>query len=257
MNKEAPLALNTQVLDRQSSRRQFLKVAAATSGALLLSQIVGTDQKETHAQTQPVGEQARTPNQTPPNGEPAAVQPINEQEPSLLNTAKETAIFTAGNATLHTVAEAIGLPITKGSQKNKQMVREKPAQLLAEAVVVVPPIEEALCRLVPNLLLNDSSSSNRWEVGILTSLAFAYLHNFQDNERPNKYKFIWDKFPLSAFLAGGYFWRTIRQRGYEHAVVAHATGNAAIIFTRRLLYEFFPKLEQPNQGWSVDPDRKR
>ena len=155
------------------------------------------------------------------------------------------------------MAETIGLPITRESEKTKQQVREKPAQTFVNTVAIAPPIEEALCRLLPSLLINDASKSNRWEVGIPTSLAFAYLHNFQDNEKPGKYKFILDKFPLSQFLAGGYFWRTIRQRDYKHAVVAHATVNAAIISTRRLLYELFPKLEQPSQGWAIDPDRKR
>lgn len=250
MNKEAPLALNTQVLGRQLSRRQFIKVAATTGGALLLSQFVGTDQKEAHAQSQTLtNHQPVEPSTT--------IQQSTNQEPSLLGTAAEAAIFTAGNSVVHTVVETIGLPITRRSEKNKQQIREKPAQALVEAVAIAPPIEEAICRLVPNLLLNDNSSSNRWEVGIPTSLAFAYLHNFQDNEKPGKYKFISDKFPLSQFLAGGYFWRTIRQRDYKHAVVAHATVNAVIIFTRRLLYELFPKLEQPNQGWAIDPDRKR
>ncbi len=137
------------------------------------------------------------------------------------------------------------------------MIREKPAQLLAEDIIVTPPIEEAIFRLLPNLLINDSSKNNHWEVGIPISLVFAYLHNSQDNEKPGKYKFILNKFPLSHLFFGGYFWRTIRQKGYKHAVVAHATVNATIISVRRLLYEFFPKLEQPNQGWTVDRDKKR
>ena len=65
MSKETPSSLNGQVFDRKLSRRQFLKIGAATGGALLLSQFVGTDQKKTHAQSQTNEELAKTSNQSP------------------------------------------------------------------------------------------------------------------------------------------------------------------------------------------------
>ncbi|MDP3998844.1 MAG: hypothetical protein Q8P89_04495 [bacterium] len=257
MSKEAFLTLTPQILENRLSRRRFLKLAVVVGGAALINQATGSNgDQEASAQPQVRSRLDVVPTKQSPQELSTANQQTSAQGPLLLDTIKEAAIFAAGTTVTDVVARKIGLPINPLSERGKKMIREKPVRALEESIIAAP-IEEAIFRLAPNLLLNDSSHSGRWETGILASLVFAYVHNFQDNEKPGKYRFIRDKFPLSHFLMGGYFWKIIRERDFNHAVTAHVTANALIVSTRRLLYKIFPnKLEQPNQSWVIKDSGK-
>ncbi len=101
-------------------------------------------------------------------------------------------------------------------------------------LVAAPIAEEWAFRLLPTMLwLSQQEIGDRWDVGIATSLAFAYTHNFPT--RPLKIgpmvipcptrKFRWDSIPIHQFTLGLYTWFAMRRRGYSHAVLAHATHN--------------------------------
>lgn len=164
--------------------------------------------------------------------------------PSLFDTAKETIVFTAANAAIHVTVEKLGIPVTGADERTKKIIIEKPALFMLEAAVAAPLIEESIFRLAPNLLLNlllkDGPKSERWGLGIPISLLFAYAHNFTDEGAEGKLKFDKGKFPLSHFIAGLYLWKMMRERGFLHAVIAHSTNNAAIIFATSLLSKLSP-----------------
>lgn len=222
------------------TRRQALQVTGAVAGYFLLRALGIADPQEVAlAQTE----------------EPSPISTDQEQPyppyTPLSKTVKEAAAFTVADWAINVIARTLGLPITSVSKRLEWRVRNKPFELFISSVVSAPPVEEALCRLLPDVLLRlrDPSSSTRWDVGFPTSLAFAYAHNFRDDKVPGKREFIIDKFPLSAFQGGLFLWWTQRQRGFLHAVTAHATCNSTAFLINKAYSFFVP----PRYDWFPPP----
>lgn len=243
MVKEVLISTNQTVEAKPTlSRRQFLRGTAALGGALLLDHVIPTSQAQAQAleaskpqlKLQPI-----PPSQPQLQPKSQDNEEQNDETPSLMDTAKETVVFTAAKLTTYLTLKSLGVPITPMSNSVKYKLLNKPVQAFAEGVVLAPPLEEALFRFLPSWILSHWTKDTSWGVGVPVSLAFAYTHNFQDIE-PNKYTFLKDKLPISHFMAGLYFWKLMRERGFSHATTAHGVGNFASQMTARLLNKFVP-----------------
>lgn len=238
--------LHSSIYRNLISRRQFLKGAAVVSSVFLLEQLMGMSIRQVDAQTieasKPNVEQSVFSKEMHDQAQVQQTQQISKEDekPLIFDTVKEATVFTAGTTLVGSVVEAIGIPVLRTSKSTKKEITEKPLKYILEGVVITSPIEEGLFRLLPTWLMRDSTRNDRWEIGILTSILFAYLHNFQKNEQEDEYRFIKDKVPLQQFIYGMYFWGTMRKKGFSHAVAAHATVNMFSILVRNLFHKLSP-----------------
>jgi len=223
-------------------RRSFLKLSLVTVASLAYGKFLGNDPQPPSAQS-PVSKIPQ--NQPVPPEKPQASAEVNE--PSLLDTVKETLVVNLGIGILEQTAKKVGLPILTEKKGRPQGFVNQPVNSLVDAAVIAPPVEETLFRLIPNLLLHDKSKSGRWEIGIPASLVFGYIHNIGYNRDTNNFE-LKREFPLSQFCFGVYFWKLMRERGYWHAVISHSTGNAEAILLRLMLHRLFP-----SAGYDQDP----
>ncbi len=96
----------------------------------------------------------------------------------------------------------------------------------AEMTIAAPIKEEFVYRNIPSYIIKDPSRV-RWDAGLVSSLLFAYRHNFYRG-KDKKINFAKDKIPLYQFTGGLFNWWIMRKRGYLHAVTAHATTNTTL-----------------------------
>lgn len=221
------------------SRRQFLRAVAAFGGVLLIDQVLPRPQ----AQAQTV-----EPPESQPDGQPFSTsepqaQMINDKsselEPSLMDTAKESIVFTAAKLMADQTLRELGVPLTPTSESMNEKILKKPLKAFMEGVVLAPLIEEALFRLFPSWILSYWTKDTAWAVGVPISVTFAYAHNFQEEEQ-KKYTFLKDKLPIPHFMAGLYFWMLMRERGFSHATTAHGVGNFASMMAARVYNKVIP-----------------
>lgn len=241
MGKEVLITSEPAIEAKKSlSRREFLKGATVLGGTLLLDRVVNTF----HAQAQildvpevQLNQRSMSASEFEPQSQTQINDDQSDEEPSLIDTAKEAVVFTTAKLFTRQTLKSIGVPITPTSDRNKDLVLTKPIQAFAEAVVIGPPIEEALFRFLPSWIISRWTNDTAWGAGVPISLAFAYIHNLQEVE-PNKFRFLKDKLPISHFMAGLYFWKVMREKGFSHAATAHGVGNFVAMMTMRIFNKF-------------------
>lgn len=112
----------------------------------------------------------------------------------------------------------------------------------ASALVVAAPFaEEIAFRLLPTMAwISKQDVSDRWDVGIASALAFAYMHNIeQTNVKIGNLVFPMptgrmhiQSIPINQFVLGIYTWFAMRRRGFSHAMLAHSIHNLVALITR-------------------------
>lgn len=86
-------------------------------------------------------------------------------------------------------------------------------------VVKGPLIEELLYRGLPGAI------SKSWWMGVPSSLAFGFQHNFYPERGKLKFS---RTIPVPQIYGGLYFWWLQRQRGIAHSILAHSTQNLTL-----------------------------
>jgi hypothetical protein len=114
----------------------------------------------------------------------AIVDPTNiknaQLEPSLISSIAEGAALGIFNNVTMRLARKLGLPIGNAyavKTMDKKMSASEEAAAVAGAVTVGPAIEEWLFRLYPSRMWVGQDQSTRWDVGAVSSLAYALFHN--------------------------------------------------------------------------------
>jgi hypothetical protein len=105
----------------------------------------------------------------------------------------------------------------------EERLKEIPIDTTLKIVIKAPVIEELIYRLLPNLFLPTGKTS-MWEVGIPINLIFAYMHNYEHDDKGNK-KFNSKNIPLPQFIGGCFYWYLIRHKGISHSILAHSSSN--------------------------------
>jgi len=108
-------------------------------------------------------------------------------------------------------------------------------------------IEEAVFRLIPSEYLagrvGKGSREKRWDIGIPMSAIFALGHNIQRKNSSDilpRFTSFKEFVPFSHFMSGVFYWYLIREKGYNHAFLAHAAHNAEVYALGELLSRIFP-----------------
>lgn len=155
---------------------------------------------------------------------------------SLKYTVAESILVLIGTTAISLAAENIGLPIGDtqsnmigSSDTLEEFVKNRPLEAGVQMIGTSPLKEEAVFRLVPSSMLDLASASKgvRWGIGGLSSALFAAIHNQYFEKKTNQPRFRTDVIPLQQLFGGAYFWKLMRERGYLHALAAHAVSNSA------------------------------
>lgn len=171
---------------------------------------------------------------------------------SLLETFSESSLLEIGKIVAGRVYNELGyknIP-SIGSEVsilgNKSFSEKIP--LILTSVCTGPFVEEILTRLIPSALIDANTTNNdkyQWGVGIPTAVLFALMHNVSDvgGQKETKLKFtsLNEFIPVPQFISGIFYWYMMREKGFNHAVLAHATQNATIISIAELLSRMYPK----------------
>jgi membrane protease YdiL (CAAX protease family) len=144
------------------------------------------------------------------------------------DTLKMCAVGSLGCETAAWVLEKFGVRVgNSGTEEIKNMIESRPNLAAVLVVGVTPVFEEAINRLLPSAIADrvmpSKRNSNRWPLGIASSLVFAAMHGFENNSG-RKIN------PAPLAVAGLSAWYIQRQGGYKHAVIDHALNNAFFIY---------------------------
>lgn len=144
---------------------------------------------------------------------------IETSDTKLSQTSTEALFITIGNNILSEVVKRIAKNNTHGNAKHRALVKELqkyPVRSLVDTAILSPVIEELLFRGALPLVIGKS-----WTAGVLSNLGFAYLHNYNTEQ-----KFEAKRIPTYQFLSGIYYWYLMKHRGLDHAILGHVTGNS-------------------------------
>lgn len=163
-------------------------------------------------------------------------------------TAIETSLMRLGNLALEKVMDYLRMPHGDAYLTDPK-VQEELIQLLTRGdinkvlkYVILPPIgEETLARLAPSMIVDHIGASSQapW-VGILSSLLFAFSHNFVGNDEMTGDPILSTKIPISQFIVGVLLWRLMREKGFSHALMSHTLYNVESLAIAKLLLETYP-----------------
>jgi len=134
-----------------------------------------------------------------------------------------------GELVLHDFKIKTGNP-SLSNKSIEEMLQKAPLESYVKAVIVGPLIEEWVFRLMPSTLLADQYLQRKdsvWELGVPLSAIFAWVHNIESvtEEDKTNLKLHLDSVPLNQFLSGLFFWYLMRQKGFNHAALAHMFNN--------------------------------
>lgn len=232
------------------NRRQFLKVLLAVGASLAVKHYLDIELPEVERRNQLEGQESGTLQQmqeqlaeqhqgaaNPPQSLPS------EKEPTIVDTEIETALLIMAEMVSARILKALKIPVGNASLNQKEIrgiLEQDLSRIITRDGVVSSFFEEALCRALPNFIVRGQPKESLWEIGIPVSAFFALCHNVKKDENTGKRVFATDKIPLYQFVNGLFFWKMMRERGFPHAVAAHATINSVALSVAKLLYEAFP-----------------
>lgn len=208
------------------SRRQILRLFAGIGlGMLVKSDTQNDHQNNDHNDIDvPPTTAINSPIQHPT--EPALQSPtVQQSSTSHLETFIESVLMIIAKKIAMHVCNQFGIitDVKSPREHNKllQKIREAPVETYIASGVFIPLVEELQFRLAPSLIVRDSSSGTI--VGVSSAALFAYNHVDE------KYFGITQVLPISQFMGGLFYWYLIRERGFDHSVLAHATNNVVAI----------------------------
>jgi len=203
--------------------------------------------------------------QTPPNTSSTTSGKLDDRtllrmiqkEPFIASHLRELSgdalLYLVGGAGMQATAKAMGIQAGNANLMNQKLTGRDPAddsperklleqleknphfalEIFRKFVADAPLLEEALCRLVPSLMVDMAGGKGKqWGVGIPATLAFALFHNVTPaGSGHNNLPIGFNKelnlavVPAAQFVMGLFAWHLMRERGYAHAVVFHSLCN--------------------------------
>jgi len=148
-----------------------------------------------------------------------------------------------GERILHDIKIKTG-NLSLSNKDVEEMLEKAPLESYIRTVIIGPLIEEWVFRLIPSTLIADQKLKRKdtvWELGVPLSALFAWMHNIEDIKEGGKttFKLHLDSVPLNQFMSGLFFWYLMRQKGFNHAALAHMFNNMLLICSQRFLIIIF------------------
>ena len=109
----------------------------------------------------------------------------------------------------------------------RRQILFEPALLVARANFASPVIEELAWRFFPAVVFGTD-----WTVGLVQAGLFAGLHNVRGGG------FDLTKIPAGQFATGLFYWYLAREKGIDHAILAHGANNWAKLVMESLLIRY-------------------
>lgn len=214
------------------SRRQILRLFAGIGlGMLVKSDTQNDEQNDGNGNidappTTAINPPIQHSTENPPQTEPTPASPtVQQSSASHLETFIESVLMIIAKKIAMHVCNQFGIitDVKSPREHNKllQKIREAPIETYIASGVFIPLVEELQFRLAPSLIVRDSASGTI--VGVSSAVLFAYNHVDE------KYFGITQVLPISQFMGGLFYWYLIRERGFDHSVLAHATNNVVAI----------------------------
>lgn len=125
------------------------------------------------------------------------------------------------------LVERFGIKVGNANMTEKSMrvAIENPEAMLISTIVIGPAIEEAICRFIPQKIMEARGIDDDWKIQTAVSAAFSLWHNvILDEDKP---RFDTSRFHLSAFVNSYGYWDEQKKHGYLNAFVRHAARNSA------------------------------
>ena len=220
----APEIENTKTEQATLSRRAFLKFLGAIGATIAMEQI-GVKAVEAQGRK----ETAKTKQ--------------HNKEYSYKETAIEQSLMIVAECIAETIFEKLKIEYGNHTLSEEELIeyfRDKPIEGLLQAGALGPVIEEALFRALPSrIFTNKKDKRHKWEIGIPTSLLFAFAHNMRRKDL-GKLEFV-KSVPIAQFMAGLFWWYLMRKKGYSHAVMAHSINNTIPMSIGILLFKTYPE----------------
>lgn len=154
---------------------------------------------------------------------------IAEKSPSLVNTALVAATTkVVQDRCLPEIAKRFRIPLGTGETEHELIDNlNHPLRYLVDGVIIAPLFEEPMHRLIPSTILGKHR--RHVAAAVLSAAVFAYSHNITAAGG-----FETKKVPLHQFVGGLLYWEIMQDRGFKHALVAHATRNLVGHFLEHL-----------------------
>lgn len=161
-------------------------------------------------------------------------------ESSLAESAVHGFALAGLNYTSTRLGVILGVPIGNAyavkEMQDRHMSIEEELTTVAAAVTLSPAIEEWLFRLYPSRMFAAQDTTDRWDVGAVSSLAYALFHNLNISRAITKKEppILTDRIPLPQLVSGMFLWQKFRQhervnnQGFIHSTVMHAASNLGV-----------------------------
>ena len=142
------------------------------------------------------------------------VNGIEKESPNYSKTVMQAHMVLIGKLMINALFPAIvgNAGMTKAVTEN---YLRNPVMMWIDVTVLAPLIEEFLFRLIPSKVFGSG-----WTPGLISSVVFAAGHNFVPNEG-----FSLTKIPINQFIGGMFCWYLMKEKGIDHALLAHSVNN--------------------------------
>lgn len=238
--------------EKEFTRRDVLKMLGGVAALYTVGQSADNDegeglQKPQAGERQPI---KQTSNHNLPQAEKTTPSKDKQgfvREGSYIETAIEQTLMMIAKKSAHIALGHIGIENGNKNITPDELVkylRDKPISTIFEMGIAIPVLEEYAIRFLPSEIIAGPSKGHRWDVGIPMSALFALSHNLILKKEEEHWKFrIGKTIPLTQFMGGMFYWYLMRERGFEHAALAHSMNNGGSFAIGALLFKMYPPEE--------------
>lgn len=242
---QSPTAtIDTEALNRGLSynlnRREVLKLIAYTAGSTFFLKAGPGSAKNLDALTKPVASGIDKGDKST-----ASKEKLSSSESNNLTeygkTTIEQGMMILGKVLVNKVMQNMGIKSGNQSIDREAFMKSLQNFSVADMMgkgVLGPAAEEYLLRLLPSHLIANSEG-NAWRFGIPLALLFAGSHDIQIRG-DSKNLLLVNALPLNIFLGGCFYWYLMREKGFNHAVLAHSENNLFSLAVGNALFQLMP-----------------
>lgn len=175
------------------------------------------------------------------DSEEKGISYIKTEDPrEYTETAVQQGLMFIANYVANGVFEKLGIPHGNAAMDNDKLLKqlqEQPLATYANLCIAAPIAEELVFRLFPSHSVGEAQGLHM-EAGIPSSAIFSLIHNIHKDDY--KKLELAKTVPVVQFIDGLFYWYLMREKGYDHAVLAHSINNTVPLVIASLLLKAYP-----------------